>query len=252
MVLIAYGMVEIGRFRHGQRVFSGTIEGDRVTRRPPSGEPTGGGTTGEVWDYGDLVLLSPVEPVQIIDASETPTGFRFRLRPPSSVGPHRAMVSVPRDRRPVIALPRLGWVLGRGLYRAAVEEARDAVQGCVTAIIFQEDSPFPTDPYSLATVSHEGFTTLGAAVAQGSRAPDTPPILWHNGRGVSPHGTQGQVFDPGSLLADLSGWIRLGATDLILVGPDRGGVNVRPGDHLECRCPPLRPTSVNIGLRGSA
>ena len=245
-------MVEIGRFRHGAHVFSGSIDADRVTERSAPGERTVNGTTVRTWDYGDLVLLSPVDAAQIIEVFQTPSGSRFRLRPSSSVGPHRAMVAVPRDGRVVTARPALGWVLGRGLHGASADEVREGIQGCLTAILFREESPFPDDPCSLATVSYEGFTTLGGTIAQRDQPPVAPPVLWHNGRELGRGEAGSQPTDPVRLIAGISSWIRLAIGDLILMGAEGGGASIRAGDHVECRCPPLRPAAVNIGLRGSA
>ncbi len=244
--LLAYAM-EIGRFGHGERCFRGVLDGNRVIQQPDSDDAPID-TSGRVWDYGDLVVFSPIRPTQIVDIQVGAEDPKVRLRPSSSVGPHRAMVTVPRDRRAVVAMPRLGCLLRKPLFKASLQSVRDAIQGCLTAIIFEEESPFPSDPASLASLAHEGFTTLGAALTLAIPLPSIPPVLWHNGRALAGSAPQS---DPHALIAGVSAWLHLGAGDLILTGP-APVTRIRAGDHLECRCPPLRPSAVNIGFRGSA
>lgn len=244
-------MLEIGRFRHGDRVFCGNIDAGCVTERDVAGQPATIDLARR-WDYGELVVLCPTEPAHIIEATQTPSGARFRLRPPASLGPHRAMVAVPRGHKPITVWPRIGYVVQSALDRASVDQASDAILGYVTAIVFQDDTLFLEDPNSPASIAHEGFTTLGAAIAPLDGRPLGHASLWHNGREIPSGDPARPTLIPGTLLAGISAWIRLSPGDLVLVGGEQGSVRVRPGDHLECRCSPLRTAAVNIGLRGSA
>lgn len=238
--------MEIGRFKYAGHVFQGLLDGDRVTEQSENGETH---SPAETRDYGDLVVLSPVQPRQIIEVELGSGSPRYRLRPNASVGPHRAMVTVPRDRRVVAAAPRLGWILDRPLHKANSAVARHALKGFLTAIVFHEESPFSDDKYSMMSIAQEGFTTLGASVLLSKVEPSAAPTLWHNGRPQPSSG--GEPLDPCAVTAALSRMIRIGEGDLILAGHG-SAVEIRPGDHVECRCAPLRPAAVNVGLRGSA
>ena len=101
-------------------------------------------------------------------------------------------------------------------------------------------------------IAGKGFTTLGPTIALGLKDPPPHPCLWHNGREIAPPPDAAPPPAAATLSARLAGWIRLRRGDVILTGADEGAVVVRPGDHLECRCGPLPPVAVNIGLRGSA
>lgn len=244
-------MLVQGRFRHGERIFYGDVQGESVTERHALNGPTDAEARPR-WDYGELVLLCPAEPKHIIEATSTGSGTRFRLRPPASLGPHRAMVAIPRGHATVTASTRIGYVIKRDLDRASVAEAEAALVGAVTAIVFQDEALFHEDPGSPASIAHEGFTTLGPTITPMSAWPEGYPSLWHNGceqaGGILHRGAP----SPATLLAEISAWIRLGSGDLVLFGSEQGSARIRAGDHVECRCPPLRPAAVNIGLRGSA
>ncbi len=237
-------MVQVGRFRFGGETFVGHRTGQIVTRE-------GGGTGAsdarvERWDYGDLVILPPAEPVHLIEAIATASDLRYRLRPPASLGPHRAMVAVPRGNIVVKASPRICYVL-----HGDADPGLVAPMGCTSAIVLWEERA-GEDRGSPVGIAGEGFTTLGPTVVLGLKDPLPPPCLWHNGRAIAPPSGTPQPPAAATLSAHLAGWIRLRRGDVILTGADEGAVVVRPGDHLECRCGPLPPVAINIGLRGSA
>jgi hypothetical protein len=237
-------MVEVGRFRFGGETFVGRRTGQTVTRE---GSGTGASDAREErWDYGDLVILPPAEPGHIIEAIATASDLRFRLRPPASLGPHRAMVAVPRGDIVVKASARIGYVLS-----GDADPGLAAPMGCTSAIVLWEERA-GEELGSPVGIAGEGFTTLGPTVVIGFKDPLPPPCLWHNGRAIAPPPGTPPPPAAATLSARLAGWIRLRRGDLVLAGGDEGAVVVRPGDHLECRCGPLPPVAVNIGLRGSA
>ncbi|MCC6352235.1 MAG: fumarylacetoacetate hydrolase family protein [Verrucomicrobiae bacterium] len=243
-------MVELGRFKHGERVFDGERQADVVVERSGGVTTDRGGASGQRWDYGDLVVLCPAEPNQIVEVTLTSAGPKFCHRPPSSLGPHRAMVSVPRGNQIVTALPRISYVISKPLERIDPNEAMGALMGCVTAITFYEGGT--ADPESSAAMAHEGYTTLGAAITVWEGGTMTLPTLWHNGRAITASEPLGWAVPAAEYIAEVSAWTPLGPGDLVLIGGEEGAARIRPGDHMECRCAPLRPAAVNIGLRGSA
>jgi 2-keto-4-pentenoate hydratase/2-oxohepta-3-ene-1,7-dioic acid hydratase in catechol pathway len=248
-------MRELGRFKQAGREFYAALAAGEAIELP-EGPWAATPATGERWALDDLVVLAPTKPELVVEAEVGPgedgaAGCpRFRLRAPATLIPHRAMVPLPAGSHRFSAHPRIALVVGRTLHRAEPRDARAAILGWATAIAFRDDTLLEQDPGSAGALNHAGFAAIGPAVLLEPAAQFGNAQLWHNGRPLAP--PDGPDFDPARVLAEASDWASFRPGDVVLLGAAATTEAIRPGDHLECRCPPLRPVALNIGLRGSA
>lgn len=225
----------------------GCVDGDRVVGMTGGPGDTARRTGDTLGRLQDLDLLAPATPSKIVcvgrnyvahaaeHGADVPTRPLLFLKPPSTViGPGEAVVLPPESDR-VEHESELAMVVGRRCRRITADEAWDAVLGVtcandVTARDLQRaeklwtrgkgfDTFCPVGPWIVTGLAQEAVADIEVRCTVNGE-------LRQRGR------TSEMVFDPASLVADISQVMTLEPGDLILTGTPAGVGPLVPGDHV--------------------
>jgi 2-keto-4-pentenoate hydratase/2-oxohepta-3-ene-1,7-dioic acid hydratase in catechol pathway len=236
--------MRLARFRYGDRIGSGVIEGDRI--RPLRGtyfeDPL---PTGEEVPLADVRLLAPVIPSKVVAVgknylehaeemgSEVPEEPVIFLKPSTSVsGPGDPIPHPPMSGR-VDHEAELAVVIGRLARRVRAEDARQYVLGytCgndVTARDLQE-----RDGQWTRAKGFDGFCPLGPWIETELDPGDLAVECRVNGEVRQSARTSQMAFGPAELIEFVSAVMTLLPGDVILTGTPAGVGPVRVGDRVE-------------------
>jgi 2-keto-4-pentenoate hydratase/2-oxohepta-3-ene-1,7-dioic acid hydratase in catechol pathway len=237
------------RFRHGETVSCGAVEGDRVT-------PVEGGLFGErrpagpAFALADVQLLAPVVPPKIlaaavnypshvtsaraiVKADAAPSVPQLFLKPSSSViGPEETIV-LPAGAPRVDAEGEMVAVIGRVCRKVSAGEALEYVFGytCgndVSARHWQRD-----DVQWWRAKGSDTFTAIGPYVATGLDPADMELRTLMNGEEKQATNTSALVHSLAELISFASQAMTLEPGDLIFTGTPGATPTLADGDVVE-------------------
>ena len=237
------------RFRHGDEVAYGVVEGERVT--PVEGDIFGEHrSAGESFPLSQVTLLAPVTPGKILaaavnypshvtsakavlDKDEAPSIPQLFLKPSSSViGPGDTIV-LPEGAPRVDAEGEMVAVIGRRCRKVSAEEALAYVFGytCgndVSARHWQRD-----DLQWWRAKGSDTFTPLGPLIATGLNPADMELRTRVNGEEKQSTNTSAQIHSLAKLISFASRVMTLEPGDLVFTGTPGVTPTLGPGDVVE-------------------
>lgn len=236
--------MKLVRFRHGDAVSYGIVEGDDVYRL--NGDPFESPARGDrVGTLSEVELLAPVEPSKIIAigknyrahaaelASDVPDDPLMFFKPPSAVIGPGASIVCPSISERVDHEGELVVVIGKRVRNAAPDDALDYVAGytCgndVTARDLQRKES--------QWVRGKGFDTfcvLGPWVETDLDPSSLSIVTRVNGEVRQDGNTDQMIFDVATLIATASRVMTLEPGDVIMTGTPAGVGPIRPEDTVE-------------------
>lgn len=234
-------MQEFGRFKRGKEIFYGQVKGNLVHEIKESCE------TGFTESWNELVILPPCEPSKIIFSRFQQKDFL--LRAPSSLLPHRSMISLPFPEHETLCEVGVAWIIGKIARRIKAHEAMDylwgfsSLQSVGDQTIAQHSI---TRAYSYDTFMPLGPTFRSEILDQGNLE------LWHNGELKQQADLKPILNYFPVWLAEVSDAMTLWPGDILALTFSDNAPTIKPGDHVEVNISSLRPLATNVGMRGSA
>ncbi|ABK14243.1 MAG: fumarylacetoacetate hydrolase family protein [Methanothrix sp.] len=225
----------IARFRYGDRVFDGDVDGDRIV------------SDGVSYELEEVKLLPPSVPTKVVcvglnyleharelrmDLPDEPIIF---LKPPSAVVGHDDEIILPEMSRRVDYEGELAVVISRRCRRISADEADDYILGytCfndVTARDLQQK-----DGQWTRSKSFDTFAPVGPWVAQMSveDAEDLSISTRVNGETRQRSNTSDLIFGVAELVEFVSSIMTLEPGDVIATGTPPGVGRLESGDIVE-------------------
>lgn len=226
-------MIEmIVRFRSNGKVCGGSLSGERIV------------SGGEIYNLGDVELLSPTEPSKIVciglNYREHANELKMKLpdepiiflKPPSAVLDPGKEIIYPKSSVRVDYEGELGVVIGKRCKNVAAKDYADYVLGytCfndVTARDLQQK-----DGQWTRAKSFDTFAPFGPAIARID--PLNADIQTHvNGETKQKSNTSDLIFDVPKLIEFVSGVMTLLPGDVIATGTPPGVGQLQKGDIVE-------------------
>jgi 2-keto-4-pentenoate hydratase/2-oxohepta-3-ene-1,7-dioic acid hydratase in catechol pathway len=237
--------VKFTRFMVGQDSYVGIVEGETI--REIKGDIFTSWTyTGNVFSLGDVKLLSPLEPNQVIGIganyvakkedlpSELPAIPVFFFKPTSSViGPEDDIV-IPEGIEQVKFESELAVVIGKEAKNVAEEDVLDYVFGYTVGNDVTAPQFFREDGHWTIGKSFDTFTPLGPVI-ETELDPSTVKVEAKlNGVEKQNSSTELMIISLRKMVSYLSNVMTLKPGDVILTGSPLGAEMVNPGDSIEC------------------
>lgn len=245
-------MVKLVRFRHGEAVRYGILEGDTIYAL--DGDPLGSFTKGKPRAaLKDVVLLPPCEPTKIVGVGlnyrdhaqsvgapfpEEPLLF---LKAPTTVIGDGAEIVWPIQSERIDFEAELAIVVGKPTRDVALDEARSRVLGYTCANdITARDLQRRDGQWSRAK-SFDTFCPLGPFIALGIDPGDLSITSRVNGEVRQSSTTANLIFGIPYLISFISRVMTLLPGDVILTGTPAGTGPLRVGDEVEIEIGPIGP-----------
>ena len=229
----------IGRFRFGDEVFTGTVEGERVV--------VGRGLYCDTYTLDELEVLPPVTPSKIVCVGlnyidhareldmELPCHPIIFLKPPSAVIGHSDMIVYPPESQHVDSEAELAVVIGKRCRNVSAMQAGDVILGytCfndVTARDIQKADGQWTRAKSFDTFAPFGPFVVMAEFVDISNAYIRSRV---NGQLRQDSSVNNMIFDIPALIEFISHIMTLEKDDVIATGTPAGVGQLYPGDTVE-------------------
>lgn len=239
-------MQEFGRFKREQKIFYGQVNDDAVTElKIGLGEENY--EIGLKQSWNELVILTPCEPNKIILSPFSKKDFL--LCAPSSLLPHRSMISLPFPDHKNRCAIGLGVVIGKTARRIKANQVADCLWGYTTLQSVKDETI--AQESTTRACSYDTFMPLGPTIRteianQGSLE------LWHNGELKQQAELASLIGDLPERIAEISDAMTLWPGDILAFTLSENAPFLKPGDHVEAIISSLRPLATNVGMRGSA
>jgi 2-keto-4-pentenoate hydratase/2-oxohepta-3-ene-1,7-dioic acid hydratase in catechol pathway len=236
--------VRLVRFRHGDRIATGFVDGEdvRVLRGTFFEDPL---PSGEDVPLEDVRLLSPVIPSKVVGVArnyaehaaelgnEVPAEPMLFLKPATSViGPGDPIPLPPGSER-VDHEAELAVVIGRLCRRVGEDEAPKHVLGYTCANDVTARDWQQSDGQWARAKGSDGFCPLGPWVETEIDPAELTVTGRVNGEVRQTGRTASMVFSPAELVAYISRTITLLPGDVVLTGTPPGVGPMAPGDRVE-------------------
>jgi 2-keto-4-pentenoate hydratase/2-oxohepta-3-ene-1,7-dioic acid hydratase in catechol pathway len=233
------------RFMVGQESFSGVVEGETI--REIKGDIFTSWTyTGNVFSLGEVKLLAPLEPNQVIGIganyvaskeelpSDLPAIPVFFFKPTSSViGPEDEIV-IPEGIEQVKFESELAVVIGKEAKNVAEEDVLDYVFGYTVGNDVTAPQFFREDGHWTIGKSFDTFTPLGPVI-ETELDPSTVKVEAKlNGVEKQNSSTELMIISLRKMVSYLTKVMTLKPGDVILTGSPLGAEMVNAGDSIEC------------------
>jgi 2-keto-4-pentenoate hydratase/2-oxohepta-3-ene-1,7-dioic acid hydratase in catechol pathway len=233
----------VARARHGTRLLSGEVEGDRFV--VVEGEvPRLGARTGESLALDDVRLLAPVLPSKVVGialnyrahAAEMnkplPSEPMFFLKPSTSIIGPGDTILLPPDSAEVHHEAEVGLVVGKPLWRASADEARAALFGVTGVVdVTARDVQRRQNHYTRGK-GYDTFCPIGPVIACGVDPCDLRVRLSVNGEWRQDGRSSDMVFGPYELLSFVSQVMTLLPGDVVATGTPPGVGAIAHGDRV--------------------
>jgi 2-keto-4-pentenoate hydratase/2-oxohepta-3-ene-1,7-dioic acid hydratase in catechol pathway len=236
--------VRLVRFRHGERIATGVLEGDiiRTLRGTFFRDPV---PTGEEVPAGDVRLLSPVIPSKVVGVArnyaahaeelgnpvpEEPLMF---LKPATSVIGPADPIPIPAAAGRVDHEAELALVIGRLCRRVPQDEALAYVLGWTCANDITARDWQKKDGQWARAKGSDGFCPLGPWIDTELDPSDLDVEGRVNGERRQKGRTSEMLFPPAFLISHISRTITLLPGDVVLTGTPPGVGPLEPGDRVE-------------------
>jgi 2-keto-4-pentenoate hydratase/2-oxohepta-3-ene-1,7-dioic acid hydratase in catechol pathway len=234
------------RFRHGDRIATGVLEGETIRAL--------GGTffeeplpTGEEIALSEVRLLAPVLPSKMVGiarnypehakelGNEVPPAPLLFLKPATSVlGPEDA-IPVPQASARVDHEAELAVVIGRLCRRVPEDEVRRVILGYTCANDVTARDWQKSDGQWARAKGSDGFGPIGPWIETELDPADLEVTSTVNGEPRQQGRTSEMVHTPASLISYISQTITLLPGDVVLTGTPPGVGPLVPGDSVEVR-----------------
>lgn len=233
------------RFMVGKDSYAGVVEGETI--REIKGDIFTSWTyTGNVFSIGEVKLLAPLEPNQVIGIganyvakkedlpSELPAIPVFFFKPTSSViGPEDEIV-IPDGIEQVKFESELAVVIGKEAKNVAEEDVLDYVFGYTVGNDVTAPQFFREDGHWTIGKSFDTFTPLGPVI-ETKLDPSTVMVEAKlNGVEKQNSSTELMIISLRKMISYLTNVMTLKAGDVILTGSPLGAEMVNAGDSIEC------------------
>ncbi|WP_404329670.1 fumarylacetoacetate hydrolase family protein [Mesobacillus maritimus] len=233
------------RFMVGQDSYAGVVEGETI--REIKGDIFTSWTyTGNVFSLGEVKLLAPLEPNQVIGIganyvekkedlpSELPAIPVFFFKPTSSViGPEDDIV-IPEGIDQVKFESELAVVIGKEAKNVAEEDVLDYVFGYTVGNDVTAPQFFREDGHWTIGKSFDTFTPLGPVI-ETEIDPSTVMVEAKlNGVEKQNSSTELMIISLRKMVSYLTNVMTLKPGDVILTGSPLGAEMVNAGDSIEC------------------
>jgi 2-keto-4-pentenoate hydratase/2-oxohepta-3-ene-1,7-dioic acid hydratase in catechol pathway len=235
--------VRLARFRFGERIATGVLEGDwvRVLRGTFFEEPV---PTGEEIPVTDVRLLAPVLPSKIVAVARNnpqhaaelgnavPEEPMLFFKPATSVIGPDDPIPLPAGSERVDHEAELALVVGRLCRRVTEDEAPKYVLGYTCANDVTARDWQQKDGQWARAKGSDGFCPLGPWLDTEVDPSDLEVVCRVNGEVRQRGRTSDFVFSPARLVAFISRTITLLPGDVVLTGTPAGVGPMAPGDQV--------------------
>jgi 2-keto-4-pentenoate hydratase/2-oxohepta-3-ene-1,7-dioic acid hydratase in catechol pathway len=236
--------VRLVRFRHGERIATGVLEGDevRVIRGTFFEDPV---PTGEDVPLGDVRLLAPVLPSKMVAVARNypehaaemgnplPERPMLFFKPATSVIGPGDPIPLPEGTERVDHEAELAVVIGRLCRRVAEADAGRYILGYTCANDVTARDWQKADGQWARAKGSDGFGPLGPWVDTEADVSDMGVLSRVNGEARQSGRTSDMVFSPAWLVSYISQTITLLPGDVVLTGTPPGVGPIVPGDRVE-------------------
>ena len=232
------------RFRFGDRIATGVVEGDsvRLLQGTFFEEPV---PTGEEVPLADVRLLAPVIPSKIVAVArnnpahaaelgnDVPTHPMLFFKPATSVIGPEDPIPLPEGSERIDHEGELAAVIGRLCRRVTEAEAPKYVLGYTCANDVTARDWQKADGQWARAKGSDGFCPLGPWIETELDASDTAVVARVNGEERQRGRTSDFVFSPAELISFISRSISLLPGDVVLTGTPSGVGPLAAGDRVE-------------------
>ena len=232
------------RFRFGDRIATGVVEGDsvRLLQGTFFEEPV---PTGEEVPLADVRLLAPVIPTKIVAVArnnpahaaelgnDVPTHPMLFFKPATSVIGPEDPIPLPEGSERIDHEGELAAVIGRLCRRVTEAEAPKYVLGYTCANDVTARDWQKADGQWARAKGSDGFCPLGPWIETELDASDTAVVARVNGEERQRGRTSDFVFSPAELISFISRSITLLPGDVVLTGTPSGVGPLAAGDRVE-------------------
>jgi 2-keto-4-pentenoate hydratase/2-oxohepta-3-ene-1,7-dioic acid hydratase in catechol pathway len=236
--------VRLVRFRFGDRIATGVVEGDsvRLLQGTFFEEPV---PTGEEVPLADVRLLAPVIPSKIVAVArnnpahaaelgnDVPTHPMLFFKPATSVIGPEDPIPLPQGSERIDHEAELAAVIGRLCRRVTEEDAPKYVLGYTCANDVTARDWQKADGQWARAKGSDGFCPLGPWIETELDASDTAVVARVNGEERQRGRTSDFVFSPAELVSFISRSITLLPGDVVLTGTPSGVGPLVAGDRVE-------------------
>jgi 2-keto-4-pentenoate hydratase/2-oxohepta-3-ene-1,7-dioic acid hydratase in catechol pathway len=236
--------VRLVRFRFGDRIATGVVEGDsvRLLQGTFFEEPV---PTGEEVPLADVRLLAPVIPSKIVAVArnnpahaaelgnDVPTHPMLFFKPATSVIGPDDPIPLPEGSERIDHEAELAAVIGRLCRRVTEEEAPKYVLGYTCANDVTARDWQKADGQWARAKGSDGFCPLGPWIETELDASDAAVVARVNGEERQRGRTSDFVFSPAALISFISRSITLLPGDVVLTGTPSGVGPLAVGDRVE-------------------
>jgi 2-keto-4-pentenoate hydratase/2-oxohepta-3-ene-1,7-dioic acid hydratase in catechol pathway len=236
--------VRLVRFRFGDRIATGVVEGDsvRLLQGTFFEEPV---PTGEEVPLADVRLLAPVIPSKIVAVArnnpahaaelgnDVPTHPMLFFKPATSVIGPEDPIPLPEGSERIDHEGELAAVIGRLCRRVTEAEAPKYVLGYTCANDVTARDWQKADGQWARAKGSDGFCPLGPWIETELDASDTAVVARVNGEERQRGRTSDFVFSPAELISFISRSISLLPGDVVLTGTPSGVGPLAAGDRVE-------------------
>ena len=236
------GPLKFCRFRAGDTVSYGLVEGDRV--RQLDGSPFGKfGRTHRTWALEDVKLLVPVRPTKVLALAgnygthlgDTPKHphpeIFFKL--PSALISHDADVEIPPGTTDVHPEAEMVLVIGRRARNVPESEALDYLFGVTCGNDVSARDWQKNDVQWWRAKGSDTFGPCGPFIVCGLDQDDLLLQLRCNGEVKQSQRTRDLIHNVAQIISFISRHVTLEAGDLIYTGTPGATSPIKPGDLLE-------------------
>ncbi|HEX2025922.1 MAG TPA: fumarylacetoacetate hydrolase family protein [Actinomycetota bacterium] len=232
------------RFRHGERIATGVVDGDevRVIRGTFFEDPV---PTGEDVPMGDVRLLAPVLPSKMVAVARNypehaaemgnplPERPMLFFKPATSVIGPGDPIPIPEGTERVDHEAELAVVIGRLCRGVAEADAPRYILGYTCANDVTARDWQKADGQWARAKGSDGFGPLGPWVDTEADVSDVAVASRVNGEARQSGRTSDMVFSPAWLVSYISRTITLLPGDVVLTGTPPGVGPIVPGDRVE-------------------
>lgn len=245
ITILEVGIMKFTRFQVGSESYTGVLEGETI--REVKGDVFTSWTyTGNVFSIGEVKLLAPLVPNQIIGIganyvakkeelpSELPAIPVFFFKPTSSViGPEDEII-IPEGIDEVKFESELAVVIGKEAKNISEEDVLDYIFGYTVGNDVTAPQFFREDGHWTIGKSFDTFTPLGPVIET-----ELDPALVKvearlNGEEKQNSSTELMIVTLRKMVSYLSNVLTLKPGDVILTGSPLGAEMVKAGDVIEC------------------
>ena len=241
-------VVKLVRVSRGESVLYGVLEGDSV--QLIDGDLFGERQlTGESAAFGDVQLLRPCEPTNVLcvglnyashlQGREAPTTPAIFYKPLSALQDPEGPIEIPLDSKDLHFEAELVIVIGRKARHVAKQEAEDYILGytCgndVSERNWQKGSMGdPADRQWWRAKGSDTFGPLGPCIAAGLDYRDSRIQCILNGEVVQSQMLSDLIFDAPTVVSFASRYVTLLPGDVIFTGTPGKTIAMKPGDVVE-------------------